>query len=115
MIIYLLMFLGVVAFVIGMWQQVRPWASPIRTSERLIRSLSIGVGVAISIFCLFAILDLRSKPNAINNWSVQSMYASFCFVLPLGIVASIGSYINFGVMDKLKTQVTKLKVKDKNQ
>ena len=112
MIIYFLVFLGIAALIIGIWQQARPWDSPIRTSERLGRSLSIGFGVAISIFCLFAVLDLRSKPNAIQNWNPQSVLASLCFLIPLGIVAFIESYINFGIMDKLKTQLTKNKYKN---
>ena len=111
MIIYFLMLAGAVALVISVWQQVRPWTSPMAASAKFGRSVSIGFGVSVSIFCLFAILDLWSGPNAIASWNLQSVLASFCFVLPLGVIATIGSYINFGVMDKLRAQVTKLKDK----
>jgi hypothetical protein len=111
MVIYLLALLGIATFVFDVWQQVRPWTPPIKTSERLARSFSTGAGTVISLFCLFAVLDLRSKPEALDSWHLKNVLALVCFMLPFGVMAFAGSYINFGIMDKIKHQAEKVKFK----
>lgn len=82
--------------------EARYWKSPMENKEKISRSVGTGIGTTIGVISVLSVLDLSSAPKAIANWTFVSYLGVFCMGVPLGVVASIGTFIGFTVLDTLR-------------
>lgn len=88
-------------------RQVNPFRPPITSSERVRRAITVGLLTGMGFLSLFLIIDLITDSGI--QWTFESLIISWlCIVLPLQILATIGTYIEFAWQDRIRHHLTNL-------
>ncbi len=82
--------------------EARYWIPPMSKREKISRSLYTGISVMVLLPSALSVVDLTSAPNAIENWSLSSFLLLLCLGLPFGLVAILGTYMRFTVLDSIR-------------
>ena len=83
------------------WES-RWWTPPMSNKEKISRSIKTGLGVIMFIVCSLTAFDLTKSLHAIENWKLVSYFGLLCIAMPLGLVATIGTFIGFTILDTLR-------------
>lgn len=88
-------------------RQVNPMCPPVTHRERTRRAVIVGLLTGIGFFSLFLIVDLVY--NSGFQWTIESLAISWlCIILPLQILATIGTYIEFAWQEKIRRYLAHL-------
>lgn len=88
-------------------RQVNPFRPPVTHFERLRRAVTVGLLTGVGFLALFLIIDLVYDSGF--QWTIESLAISWlCIVLPLQLLATIGTYIEFAWQEKIRHYLTDL-------
>lgn len=107
----IVIFLMISSMFISVLQNAIPWTYPINNRARWKRSIVIGVSTivfCVSAFTAASLYSSHGEPPPIKAIMILS-----CIALPLGILATFGSYFGFGLIDQLKVTRDRLEKKSK--
>lgn len=81
--------------------QVNPFRPPVTYYERLRRAVVVGLLTGVGSLALFLIIDLVYDSGF--QWTIESLAISWlCIILPLQLLATIGTYIEFAWQEKIR-------------
>ncbi|MCS7252242.1 MAG: hypothetical protein RMK32_09640 [Anaerolineae bacterium] len=88
-------------------RQANPFRPPITYRERIRRAVAVGLLTGVGFLSLFLIIDVVYDSGF--QWTIGSIVVSWlCIVLPLQILAAVGTYIEFVWQDKIRRYLANL-------
>lgn len=95
---------GLACLVIIAWQ-MRASDPPVDNLARLRRSILIGFMISGLLGCMFVIAGLLDLSY---QWSFMSLIVFSCTALPFQVMATVGAYIRFGLLTKIRRNLSNI-------
>lgn len=91
-------------------QVTSPIHPPMRKIQKVKRSFLIAIGLVVVLFSSFILMELFHTKKNTYDFSATSSLTYLCCTSPFFFVGFLGSYIDFGIHEKLQTIADKITI-----
>jgi membrane-bound metal-dependent hydrolase YbcI (DUF457 family) len=95
-------------------RQVNPFRPPSTHRERIRQAVTVGLLTGGGFLCLLLIIDLVTDSGF--QWTIESLATVLvCLILPLQLLAMVGTYIEFAWQERIRRHLVRLSEKSKER